>query len=104
MPPARMEPGSVELALATRRAVFDPRRRMVGRRVQSWLVVALGGLTLFSSPFAAVGAVQAVMIPLVGAIAIFVGLGGVDRALSEQRRYDQHVKPLPRARLRLAGK
>lgn len=104
MPSSSHEPGSVELAVATRREVYDPRRRMVVRRAWGWAMVGLGTgtfvvsmlLNVFGSPV-----ISPLVLMLLGVVAAVIGLGRVDCALAELRRYDRHVKPLPQARLRL---
>lgn len=97
------EDGSVEMAVAARRRVFDPRQRILVRRGLGWGLVALGVLTVGTSlALTFIGATSSpVFMLFVGAFATALGLGRVDLALAELRRYDQHVKPLPRARLRL---
>jgi hypothetical protein len=102
--PSSPAPGSVELAVATRREVYDPRRRMAVRRAWGWALVGLGSGTLAASLLLThIG--SAVISPMfllfLGAVAAVIGLARVDTALAELRRYDRHVKPLPRARLRL---
>ncbi len=93
------EPGSVELAVSSRRGVFDPRQRILARSAIGWGFVGLGVLTIGAS--LVVGATLSPIFTLMlGALAAALGLVRVDRALAELRRYDQHVKPLPRARLR----
>lgn len=93
------EPGSVELAVTTRREVFDPRQRILARSAIGWGFVGLGVLTIGASLVAG-AALSPIFTLILGAVASALGLTRVDRALAELRRYDQHVKPLPRARLR----